>query len=870
MPKASGAADYVFEGVWTNWKKGSVFGFTLTLSPDHAALLLPAITLLISIAGSQLWQLLRFNLHQMRATSSRRDFLYHEVQVALRNTATELEMLWRLIRIGAAWWDQGARVMRQLAFLAFWILLHFILVLLAGLFVPSLLNAGDEVLSRSQWCGWYNQTYLAAIFSPQKPPDEIIRQAMEYQNNINSIYASIQQHVDICETSVDGCNTLPVKSLKFNSNIAPGECPFEQSVCHPDIDGLIHFDTGFLSSSSDLGFNAPKQDRVSFRMTARCAPLHDKKFVSGWIDVPATADAPAYQIADAMYGPGFTSQRNVTYSTTKQHFQCEEGMVVPPYNLNAEFAPPGEDLNISVATFDPIPELRLTNANTYLIMLTFRGFYEGKVSDPWYAARIAFNDTNAFCLEEEKIIYSRDLPITTIGCTQQWEVCNADADGQLKSTSCTPPLALSQIKAFMKTPNATVLFNDRQRATVDRINSASNGASFRFVIDSLSQSTTAPLQARHLVSSIISLPLPSTQWQIETGYWFSILLAYLQQISLQISTGQFAASTEYINVTVPSTTDKLQQAAYNLCQNQVILSDSYRSFKFFALIMIAVTCVIIIILGLCIEDVVKFIRQHRGRDNDHNGRETMWTMNRDIEMLRIISTLKHSLTWNRRKRGDIPVIGIEHKVGIFDLVSDAWDVEEGGETVDAQLITDNQHLLADQQQSTTSGEPCRPGFRRYTITTTAVNPRSSSDQPPPTVPSSTPVRTMAPQSDSNHRTVVSPMNIELNDARDVEEGREIVGAQHITDNQHLPADQQQSTTSGEPCRPGFRRYTVTTTAVKPRSSSDQPPPTVPSPTPVRTMAPQSDSDHRTVVSPLNIELRTLRSFAARMHDLDSR
>jgi len=131
-------------------------------------------------------------------------------------------------------------------------------------------------------------------------------------------------------------------------------------------------------------------------------------------------------------------------------------------------------------------------------MLTFKGFYEGKVLDPWFASRIAFNDTNAFCRKEEKTLYSRDLPITTIGCTQQWEVCNADTSGQLKSTSCTPPLGLSQVKAFMKTPNATVLFNDRQRATVDRINNAANGASFLYVIDALSQSTTASLQARHL------------------------------------------------------------------------------------------------------------------------------------------------------------------------------------------------------------------------------------------------------------------------------------------------------------------------------------------------------------------------------------
>jgi len=102
---------------------------------------------------------------------------------------------------------------------------------------------------------------------------------------------------------------LPVKSLKFTSSMLQASA-LSSSRCVIQIaDGLIHFDTGFLSSSSDLGFNAPKQDRVSFRMSARCAPLHDKKFISGWTEVPATADAPAYQITDTMYGPSFTSQR---------------------------------------------------------------------------------------------------------------------------------------------------------------------------------------------------------------------------------------------------------------------------------------------------------------------------------------------------------------------------------------------------------------------------------------------------------------------------------------------------------------------------------------------------------------------------------
>jgi len=667
MPKASAAATYIFEGVWTNWNKGSIFGSTLTLKPDDAALLSPAITIIITLTGPPLWLLFRFTLHQLQATDDKRNYLYFQVQVALRNTNTGLGFLWRLICIILAWRHKsGSRAFRQVTPAALLVSTYVAILFGTALWVPRLLNAGEEVLSRSPWCGWYDQDYLDAIYSQDIQSDDVVRMAMEYENNIQSIYASILQHVDICATSVDGCNTLPVKELTFTHSDSIGDCPFDYSVCHPNMESSIRFDTGILSSNKALGFNAPKQDRVSFRLTAQCAPLDDAKFVSGWKYVAATSGTPPYQISDADYGLSDTSKRNVTFSVTAKPLKCKERMAVPPYVLKANFAPPGGNISERTSTFNPMPELRLPYADTHLLMLTFNGAYEGPVTDPWFASGID-DDADAFCQSSNRTLYTRDLPITTIGCTQQFEVCNADADAPMMSTSCSSPLSLSQLSNFMANSNTTALFNHRQRATVDRILDAANGASFYYVIDGLSQSTVAPLQARHQIYNTRSLALPPDQWRVETTYWFSILLSYLQQVSLQISTGQFAASTEYINVTQPSTTDAMQHAAYDVCRNQIIISQRYRSFNLFGLILTLILCIFFMTLGPFIEDIVRLVCVWRSANKEVGTRLEMWFMNHDLEMLRHISQKTKGFRWSIDKHGGIPVTDAANVAVVYDL-----------------------------------------------------------------------------------------------------------------------------------------------------------------------------------------------------------
>src|SRR2546430_328825 len=141
MPQAQDATSYVYQGLWTNWSKGKTYGATLTLSPSSALILVSILALFVQLAGSQMWKILQFAIHQFRATAQPRDGLYHQQQVILRNNNTDLSALWQLLRVAIAWRHQeAAQSFRRSLALITWAFVHFILFTAAGTFVSILLN----------------------------------------------------------------------------------------------------------------------------------------------------------------------------------------------------------------------------------------------------------------------------------------------------------------------------------------------------------------------------------------------------------------------------------------------------------------------------------------------------------------------------------------------------------------------------------------------------------------------------------------------------------------------------------------------------------------------------------------------------------
>lgn len=678
MPTALSASDYIYEGVWINWTKGSVLGWTLTVDSYRASILSPALAIFVSIAGSQLWGLFQFALHQVRATSSTRGLLYHQQQIILRNTATDLNTIWRLARTAIAWRHQrDINVISTSLPLLLWALLHFIVIVLAGIFSSWALSTGDQVLSRSPWCGNPRTDYTSALTNLSNP--NVAKLDMEYYNYLYSRFAAVQQQVDLCQDDQQDCGRLPLQNMTWTSRLMAGGCPFQQSVCHPDIDGSMTFDTGYLSSSTALGLNIKREDRISFRMTAECAPLNDDKYSTGWQDVPASGEVLAKRVADILYGPSQTNSRNATFTLTQQNLECDQRAVTPPYSLSAQMTYPDGTYGSGTATFQPLPEFQLTEADLSLITLSFLNAYTSPVSDPWFAAQQPYNETDAYC-QEADILYGRNKPLTTIGCTQQYQICNNDDPSKDGSSAkqCTPLLSWDQTwNMVLESTSSGVAFSPGQLASAQRTLSAAQLSTFYWAVTSLSQSTTPPLKARMEMSNTVALPLPSDQWQTETKYWMQIILAYMQQTSIDLSTGQYAADVAYINVTKPSGTDEFENAMYGLCRNQIIRSTQYRNFNFFAMVFIILLCSLIIITGLTIEDVIGYIRQRRLNYTGPDGKQDMWIANSVLEMLKTIDETKNGSVWTRTKNG-VPVTHRGYSVSIHDLTNQSVDVEAGG------------------------------------------------------------------------------------------------------------------------------------------------------------------------------------------------
>jgi hypothetical protein len=76
-----------------------VQGPTLTLNPTGANLLIAVLALFVTMSSSQLWTIVRFTLHQMRASKKSRSFsiLYDQQQFVLRNTTTDLATAQRFL-----------------------------------------------------------------------------------------------------------------------------------------------------------------------------------------------------------------------------------------------------------------------------------------------------------------------------------------------------------------------------------------------------------------------------------------------------------------------------------------------------------------------------------------------------------------------------------------------------------------------------------------------------------------------------------------------------------------------------------------------------------------------------------------------------
>ena len=130
MSQAAGA--YIYQGPWINWSHGLIQGSTVTLSTRNGAILIAFLALLVKFAGSQLWGIVKYSIHQHRASQSSRDGLYHQTQAILRNADSANQATQELLQATFYWRKYAKNPFRRSMALAMLPLINLIAFGIAG------------------------------------------------------------------------------------------------------------------------------------------------------------------------------------------------------------------------------------------------------------------------------------------------------------------------------------------------------------------------------------------------------------------------------------------------------------------------------------------------------------------------------------------------------------------------------------------------------------------------------------------------------------------------------------------------------------------------------------------------------------------
>lgn len=256
----------VFTGIWTNWSYGKILGSTLTLKQRDANLLIAFVAFLITIVTTHIWKITCFGIHAFLSTRESRDVLHHQRQVLLRNNQGPSKSLISFVRLGLAWNKLTARqsTRRLLPLITLTVVMTMAFTVATGF--SSRVAASNEVLLLGSNCampldpidqGHANQSAYLTEYQPYLA-NHMVQ---------SEIYAT--QCYTQTGTSGVGCGMFTKPRLPVAVDTS-APCPFGD-LCSTSTSLLL--DTGLLDSHTDLGVNAPVNERFSERRVLQCAPL---------------------------------------------------------------------------------------------------------------------------------------------------------------------------------------------------------------------------------------------------------------------------------------------------------------------------------------------------------------------------------------------------------------------------------------------------------------------------------------------------------------------------------------------------------------------------------------------------------------------
>jgi hypothetical protein len=283
------------------WKEYSSNKLILTLNGAAAGALQAAIPLWISLIGPLSWVVIQYLWFQCSTRRGIRrhpfhPFYYRQKQVLLRNSSGDLGTVVDSYSLFKTWWKHGF-------WKAFW--------RTGPLFLTALLF----------WCVWQVAAIVSSYIWQTTPPTVgLVRSGVCGYNFLEGPGAEIsfrrsglietiqaETYVTQCygSGSSGACNVYANQAISYTGSNTT--CPFATSdICINANSTPYQLDTGPIDSHTELGINAPPENRVTYQKINTCSPIHSTKFAR-IVNANETDEAyywpPDTRLQQFYYGP---------------------------------------------------------------------------------------------------------------------------------------------------------------------------------------------------------------------------------------------------------------------------------------------------------------------------------------------------------------------------------------------------------------------------------------------------------------------------------------------------------------------------------------------------------------------------------------
>lgn len=398
------------------------------------------------------------------------------------------------------------------------------------------------------------------------------------------------------------CSKLVRPSISTIVN-ATASCPFADGMCITGDTGAYEIVTHKIDSLYDLGINSRHSDRLEMQKVATCAPVTQEGFTQ---TLPGGSESGIGLDGDTiyqfMYGPSKLGTTDFNATDYTHQYNDHTVMDSVSYMLSSQTHNAGP-IGI-IGGWNPIPEINRTDADVALLFLMQNGVsYSEPVDDPIFAAHDVM-DLSGYLAGA--VYYNTDNYVTTMGCTDQYKICNPE------NKQCTDLMGIMQILPWIAENNNDRLnLNTIQQAIAIRLMRSAQTSSIGNVLFAMGEK--ALLAKDVLVQSTMSAGLPDNQWQLEMESWVNKGLADLQLKVVEYATGPASVVTGS-RVNQPWKDEDgdsmINVVAEAMCYSQMI-NDTTDTVSFSILGMVILFSIggLIILLSLLIDVIVGWVQQ---------------------------------------------------------------------------------------------------------------------------------------------------------------------------------------------------------------------------------------------------------------------